>query len=99
MHEFRLILSEATLQILESCREPKQFNDLRTILNPRTGKNFSQNTLSTRLKNLIKIGALKNIMLEKGGRRVVAYKITRKGHKILELCRSFEEDIKRVIGT
>ncbi|MGB7532438.1 MAG: hypothetical protein WA977_05590, partial [Halobacteriota archaeon] len=57
----------------------------RELVNSRTGKIFSPNTISTRLKELVEVGALERIITKtKRERDVVGYKITPEGLKALE---------------
>jgi len=72
-----MILSEGSLEILEIAKdeEPKHFTDFKELVNSRTGKVFSPNTISTRLKELVEVGALERIITKtKRDREVVGYK-------------------------
>ncbi|KAF5431923.1 DNA-binding transcriptional regulator, HxlR family [Candidatus Methanophagaceae archaeon] len=92
-----MILSEGSLEILEIAKdsEPKHFTDFRELVNSRTGKVFSPNTISTRLKELVEVGALERIITKtKRERDVVGYKITPAGLKALETSYRYEEELQ-----
>ena len=96
-----MILSEGSLEILEIAKdsEPKHFTDFRELVNSRTGKVFSPNTISTRLKELVEVGALERIITKtKRERDVVGYKITPVGLKALETSYKYEEELQTVFG-
>ena len=96
-----MILSEGSLEILEIAKdsEPKHFTDFRELVNSRTGKVFSPNTISTRLKELVEVGALERIITKtKRERDVVGYKITSGGLKALETSYKYEEELQTVFG-
>ena len=96
-----MILSEGSLEILEVAKdeEAKQFTDFRKLVNSRTGKVFSPNTISTRLKELVEIGALERIITKtKREREVVGYKITLEGLKALEISYRYEEGLQNCFG-
>lgn len=95
-----MILREGSLDILELSkdRNSKQFADFRNLKNSRTGKYFSQTTISDRLKELIEIKALQKVITRsKLDKDVVGYKITDIGMKVLETAYEFEERLKVVI--
>jgi len=95
-----MILSEGSLEILEIAKdsEPKHFTDFRELVNSRTGKVFSPNTISTRLKELVEVGALKRIITKtKRERDVVGYKITSKGLKALDISYRYEEELQTAL--
>lgn len=88
-----LLLSEGALELLEFLKntESGHFNDFRSIKNTRTNKQLSANTISSRLKELVEKGAIERVVSSsKTGRNVVAYQITAKGKKALELAHTFE---------
>lgn len=92
-----MILSEGSLEILEVAKngEPKHFTDFKELVNSRTGKVFSPNTISARLKELVEIGALERIITKTTrDREVVGYKITAAGLKALEISYRYEEELK-----
>ena len=92
-----MILSEGSLEILEVAKdgEPKHFTDFRELVNSRTGKVFSPNTISTRLKELVEVGALERIITKtKRERDVVGYKITPEGLKALDISYRYEEELQ-----
>jgi DNA-binding HxlR family transcriptional regulator len=88
-----MIISEGAVEILESASDggPKQFKDFRGLVNPRTGNKFSPKTILERTKELVKLGALKKVIIRtKRGRDVVGYQISGSGIKALELAKEFE---------
>lgn len=92
-----MILSEGSLEILEAAKdgESKHFTDFRALVNSRTGKIFSPNTISTRLKELVEIGALERIITKtQRDREVVGYRITPEGLKALEISYWYEEKLQ-----
>jgi len=96
-----MILSEGSLEILEIAKdgEPKHFTDFRELVNSRTGNVFSPNTISTRLKELVEVGALERIITKtKRDREVVGYKITPEGLKALEISCRYEEELQNCFG-
>ena len=92
-----MILSEGSLEILEVAKDgkPKHFTDFKELVNTRTGRVFSPNTISTRLKELVEVGALERIITKtKRDRDVVGYKITPEGLKALEISYRYEEELQ-----
>ena len=92
-----LILSEGTLEILEFANDikPKCFTDFKGLINARTGRVFSPNTLSTRLKELVEIGAIERVITKtESDRDVVGYKITPEGLKALEIAYTYEKNLQ-----
>ena len=88
------------LEILKKCADgkPKHFEDFRSILNYKTNKKFSPSITSLRLKQLIKLGALKRTIAKtKTGREVVGYIITKKGIKITDFFDKSEEDLNLIL--
>jgi len=97
-----MILSEGSLEILEVAKDgkPKHFTDFREIVNSRTGKVFSPNTISTRLKELVEAGVLERIITKtQREREVVGYKITPAGLRALEISYRYEEELETVLET
>ncbi len=69
---------------------PKSFNDFTkiTIRNRR----LSSATVSKRLDDLIGIRLMEEVVTRsKVGRRIIAYKTTEKGKKVIELLKELEE--------
>ena len=92
-----MILSEGSLEILEAAKDvkSKHFADFRALVNSRTGKIFSPNTISTRLKELVEVGALERIITKtQRDREVVGYRITPEGLKALEISYRYEEKLE-----
>jgi len=68
----------------------KSFNDFTKI--SIKGKHLSSATVSKRLDELIKIEAIKEtITRSKKGRRIITYKTTEKGRKVIAHARELEE--------
>ncbi len=104
MVELRLIgivTSEGAVEILEFLKEAKtaHFNDFRTIKNARTGRIFSANTLSAKLKLLEEAGAIERIVSTSPKRRnVVAYRMTKSGGRSLEAIYRCEKELGTMLG-
>lgn len=95
-----MIISEGCMEILEFSRDrkPKHFNDFRNLVNPRTNSKFSPKTVLVRVKELVRLGALKKVITKtKRGRDVIGYQITDSGIKALELAKEFEGKLKGVL--
>ncbi|MFH1306280.1 MAG: hypothetical protein ABIH83_01325 [Candidatus Micrarchaeota archaeon] len=101
--EFKLInmlLAEGALEILECIEELEvaRFGDFKRLRNGRTGKVFSANTLSSRLKELASSGAIDNTVIEsRKQRKVVGYKITANGKKALRLAIKYENELEKIL--
>lgn len=95
-----LLLSEGALEIMEKLAElgTGRFTDFRQLKNNRTGKIFSGNTISTRLKELIAAGAVENVVISsEGQRRVVGYQLTENGKKALAISIEYEKKLEHVL--
>ena len=95
-----MLLSEGALEILEYISESSiaRFVHFKELTNSRTGKVFSANTLSARLKELTAAGAIENIVVASPKqRKLVGYRLTPAGKKALELAREYEEKLGRVL--
>lgn len=95
-----LLISEGALEILEFLKEARtaHFNDFRIIKNGRTSKIFSANTISNKLKELEKIGAIERVVsTSPKGRNVVAYRITSYGEKALEIAYRLETELRKAM--
>ncbi|MGA3021086.1 MAG: hypothetical protein ABSD68_04010 [Candidatus Micrarchaeales archaeon] len=69
---------------------PKSFNDLTKI--PIKKKRLSSTTVSKRLDELVKAKAIEEVITRsKTGRRIIAYKTTEKGKKVIEHAMRLEE--------
>ena len=96
-----MLLAEGALEVLSAVKQGRtaHFKDLRVLKNERTNHVFSGNTLSARLKELEKLGAIKRIIsVTDKGRNVVAYSITPNGIKTLEISQRYEEELSRVLS-
>ena len=95
-----MLLSEGALEIMERVRELGigRFTDFKQLKNSRTGRIFSGNTISTRLKELIASGAVETeVIAEQGQRRLVGYKLTANGKKALGLSLEYEKKLEKVL--
>lgn len=94
-----LIISEGALEILQRIQLDgiSNFKTLRNLKNLRTGKTFSPNTISARLKELREYGAIEATLTQKSGRNVIVYKLTESGIKALQLADKFEAELKQVL--
>lgn len=97
-----MIISEGAVEILEYAKDgrPKHFNEFRKLVNPRTGRKFSPKTILDRTKELVRLGALKKVIVKtKLGRDVVGYQITPKGLKALDMAVKFEQRLKTLFSS
>ena len=95
-----MLLSEGSLDILNFLKNNKtgQFTQLLKLKNKRTNKGFSPTTISARLDELEKMGAIATLAVKTSRRRTLGYQITAKGLKILETAYEFEETLKGIIN-
>ncbi len=95
-----MLLAEGSANILEELAsgKPKQFGDVYGLINPRTGKKFSPNTISTRLKELEKMGAIKKEMVAGKTRTSIGYVITDSGKKALVISKKYEKELDLVFS-
>lgn len=70
--------------------EPKSFNDFTRI--QIKGRRLSSATVSKRLKELIAAKTIEEVITRSwAGRRVIAYKTTEKGMKVIEHAKALQE--------
>ena len=84
-----MIIARGMLEILELAAygEAKSFNDFTKIVIKE--KRLSPATISKRLDELVTVGSIQEIIIRsKTGRRVIAYKTTEKGKKVIEHTKS-----------
>jgi DNA-binding MarR family transcriptional regulator len=82
-----MTLVRGFLEILEMADsdEPKSFNDFTSILIKR--RRLSSATVSKRLDDLLSVKVLEEVITRsKTGRRVIAYRTTEKGDKVIALA-------------
>lgn len=94
-----MIISEGALDLLESMKDgkPKYFKQFRELRNDRTGRRYSPSTISSRLKELIKISAVERVITKtKTGREVAGYKITERGIRALDLSYEYEGKLEEI---
>ncbi len=71
-------------------RTPMSFKDFTTIVIKR--RRLSSATVSKRLEELVAADAIREVITRsKSGRRIIAYKTTEKGRKLMELAREFNK--------
>lgn len=87
-----MAIIRGVLEILQMAdgNEPKSFNDFTKITVKK--KTLSSATVSKRLNELIAVKAMEEVIhRSKTGRRIIAYKTTEKGRKVIQLARELEE--------
>ena len=94
-----MIISEGALEILQclQLQGTASFNDLRNLKNIRTGKTFSPNTVSLRLKELRNYEAITATIVDSSGRNKIVYELTENGKKALQLADKFEGELKQIL--
>ena len=94
-----MIISEGALEILQCLQKQGKasFKDLRNLKNNRTGKTFSPNTVSARLKELRKYEAITATIMDSSGRNKIVYELTESGKKALQLADKFEGELKQIL--
>ncbi len=86
-----MIMIRGVLEMLKMANggEPKSFNDFTRI--SIAGKRLSSATISKRIHELLEIRVMGEVIIKsKTGRRVIAYKTTERGKKVLELSKELE---------
>jgi DNA-binding PadR family transcriptional regulator len=94
-----MIIVKGMLEILELAdrREPQSFNDFTKISIDK--KRLSSATVSKRLDELLVAGAIQEIITRsKTGRRVIAYRTTIKGKRVIEHGRELENALSGLNG-
>jgi DNA-binding HxlR family transcriptional regulator len=89
-----MIMIRGFLEILQMANgnEPKSFNDFTKISIKK--RRLSSATVSKRLDELIAIKVIEEVVSKsKTGRRVIAYKTTAKGKRVIELAVELENAI------
>jgi DNA-binding HxlR family transcriptional regulator len=87
-----MAIIRGVLEMLELAdgKEPKSFNDFTRI--SINHKRLSSATVSKRLDELLAVDAMEEVVVRsKSGRRVIAYKTTEKGRRVIELARELKE--------
>lgn len=86
-----MIIIRGILEMLQIAdgNTPKSFSDFTTI--SIRSRRLSSATVSKRLDELIKVKAIEQVVHKsKTGRRIIAYRTTEKGKRILELSKELE---------
>jgi DNA-binding HxlR family transcriptional regulator len=72
--------------------EPKTFNDFTRI--SIKGKKLSSATVSKRIDELVASAVLKEVIVRsKSGRRVIAYRTTDKGKRVVVLAKELQDSL------
>lgn len=93
-----MLLSEGAPDILEMLADgkPRQFTTIYSLTNPRTNRKYSPNTISSRLKELAKLGAVKQVIAQTNKGTRIAYALTDKGRKALSISKKFESELESI---
>lgn len=87
-----MVIKRGFLEILQAADsgKPKSFNDFTKI---KIGSStLSSATVSQRLDKLVEVRAIEEMVVRsKTGRRILVYKVTDKGKRIIEMARELEE--------
>jgi len=86
-----MTIIRGVLEILQAAdgNEPKSFNDFTRI--SIKGKRLSSATVSKRIDELVGSQVLREVIVKsKTGRRVIAYKTTEKGKRVVELAKELQ---------
>ena len=89
-----MVMIRGVLEILHLANSygPKSFNDFTKIT--IRGKRLSSATVSKRINELILDKVIEQtITRSKTGRRIIGYKTTEKGRRVIELAKELEEDL------
>jgi len=87
-----MVMIRGFLEILQMSdgKEPKSFNDFTKISIRK--KRLSSATVAKRLDELIAVKAVAEVISKsKSGRRIIAYKTTEKGKRVIELAAELED--------
>ncbi len=85
-----MIMIKGFLEVLQlaDSKEPKSFDDFAEI---SISKKLSSATVSKRLNELIAVKAIEEVVnRSKVGRRIIAYKTTEKGKRIIQLVKELQ---------
>jgi DNA-binding HxlR family transcriptional regulator len=88
------MMTRGFLEILEMAdgRELKHFDDFTKITIRRT--KLSSATVSKRLDELISAGVIEEVVTRsKTGRRIIAYRATEKGRKVIKVANELQEAV------
>jgi len=86
-----MAIIRGVLEMLQlSSHDPKSFNDFTRI--SIKNKKLSSATVSKRIDELVSSDVLKEVIVRsKTGRRVIAYKTTEKGKRVVELAKELQD--------
>lgn len=85
-----MIIKKGFLEILQMAdgKEPRKFADFTEITITRK---LSSATVAKRLRELVEVKALEEVVSRsESGRRIIAYKTTEKGKKVIELAKGLQ---------
>jgi len=89
-----MIMIRGFIEILQMAdsSEPKHFNDFTKISVRK--KRLSSATVSKRLDELLALKVIEEVISRsKSGRRIIAYRTTNKGKKVLKLANELQETL------
>jgi len=89
-----MIMIRGFIEILQMAdsSEPKHFNDFTKIAVRK--KRLSSATVSKRLDELLALKVIEEVISRsKSGRRIIAYRTTNKGKKVLKLANELQETL------
>jgi DNA-binding HxlR family transcriptional regulator len=87
-----MVMIRGYMEILEMAdgNEPKHFNDFTKISIAK--RKLSSATVSKRLHELLAVNVIELVIhRSKTGRRIIAYKTTEKGKRVIKLARELKE--------
>lgn len=85
------------LEYINSC-EYAQFKDIIKIINKRTNKVYSGNTITKRLYEIVELNLVSLINKKSERKRVIAYTKNDKTKKILDMCVLFNKALKEELN-
>lgn len=88
-----MIIKKGFLEILQMAdrKEPRNFDDFTKI---SIARRLSSATVAKRLKELVEAKALEEVVSRSdSGRRIIAYKTTEKGKRVIELAKGLQEAV------
>lgn len=91
-----MIIIRGVLKMLQMAdsKKPQSFSDFTKILIGR--KRLSSATVSKRLGELVRVGAFEEMITKSDtGRKVIAYKTTERGKKIIKLAKELEQALEQ----
>jgi DNA-binding HxlR family transcriptional regulator len=87
-----MAIIRGVLEMLELAggKEPKSFNDFTRI--SIKGRKLSSATVSKRIDELVSSEVMEEVIMKsKTGRRVIAYRTTEKGKRVIEIAKELQQ--------